>query len=71
VRGWSFTDWGDEIAVNVPLERARSQDSDALVLPGGVNNPDALRIQPAAVDFVRPFFDDEKPVAAICHARGR
>lgn len=67
VRGWNFTDWGDEIAVDVPLDRARPQDFDALLLPGGVINPDALRIQPAAVDFVRAFFDDEKPVAAICH----
>jgi protease I len=67
VRGWNFTDWGDEIAVDVPLHRARSQDFDALLLPGGVINPDALRIQPAAVDFVRAFFEDEKPIAAICH----
>jgi protease I len=60
VRGWNFTDWGDEIAVDVPLHRARSQDFDALLLPGGVINPDALRIQPAAVDFVRAFFEDER-----------
>jgi protease I len=67
VRGWNFTDWGDEIAVDVPLHTARSQDFDALLLPGGVINPDALRIQPAAVDFVRAFFEDERPIAAICH----
>jgi protease I len=67
VRGWNFTNWGDEIAVDVPLDRARSQDFDALLLPGGVINPDSLRIQPAAVDFIRTFFEDGKPVAAICH----
>ncbi|HLK84408.1 MAG TPA: type 1 glutamine amidotransferase domain-containing protein [Xanthobacteraceae bacterium] len=67
VRGWNFTDWGDEIAVDVPLDKARPQDFDALLLPGGVINPDALRIQPAAVDFVRAFLADGKPVAAICH----
>jgi protease I len=67
VRGWNFTDWGDEIAVDVPLDRARSQDFDALLLPGGVISPDALRIQPAAVEFVRAFFEDERLIAAICH----
>src|SRR6185369_15413981 len=56
VRGWNFTDWGDEIAVDVALDRARPQDFDALHLPGGVINPDALRMQPKAVDFVKAFF---------------
>jgi protease I len=50
VRGWNFTDWGDEIAVDVPL--------NASLVPGGVINPDALRIRPAAVDF----FEDDGPV---------
>jgi protease I len=67
VRGWNFTDWGDEVAVDVPLDRARPQDFDALLLPGGVMNPDNLRMQPEAVDFVRAFFDAGKPVAVICH----
>jgi protease I len=67
VRGWNFTDWGDEIAVDVPLDRARPEDFDALLLPGGVMNPDTLRMQPPAVEFVRAFFDSGKPVAVICH----
>jgi protease I len=67
VRGWNFTDWGDDIAVDVNLAEARSEDFDALLLPGGVMNPDSLRIQPAAVEFVRAFFDGGKPVAVICH----
>jgi protease I len=67
VRGWNFTEWGEEVAVDVPLSHARAQDFDALLLPGGVMNPDNLRIQSDAVAFVRDFFDAGKPVAVICH----
>jgi protease I len=67
IRGWNFTDWGDELPVDVPLDRARPDDFDALLLPGGVINPDKLRIEPAAVAFAKAFFDADKPVAAICH----
>jgi protease I len=67
VRGWNFTDWGDELPVDVQLDRASPQDFDALLLPGGVINPDLLRVQPKAVSFVKSFFDAGKPVAAICH----
>jgi protease I len=67
VRGWNFTDWGDELSVDVALDRARPDDFDALLLPGGVINPDALRMQPKAVAFVKAFFDAGKPVASICH----
>jgi deglycase len=67
VRGWNFTEWGDEIAVDVPLDVARAEDYDALHLPGGVMNPDQLRIDPRALAFVRKFFDTQKPVAVICH----
>lgn len=67
VRGWNFTEWGDELSVDVALDRARPQDFDALLLPGGVINPDALRIQPKAIDFIKAFFDAGKPVASICH----
>jgi protease I len=67
VRGWNFTDWGDRLPVDVPLDRARPDDFDALLLPGGVMNPDALRMQPKAVGFVKAFFDAGKPVAVICH----
>jgi protease I len=67
VRGWNHTDWGDEFPVDVALDKAPPDDFDALLLPGGVINPDALRIQPKAVDFVKAFFQSGKPVAAICH----
>ena len=67
VRGWKFTDWGDEVRVDAPLDQAKAEDFDALMLPGGVMNPDILRTQPKAVAFVKAFFDAGKPVAAICH----
>jgi protease I len=67
VRGWNFTDWGDEFPVDVGLDRAQTGDFDALLLPGGVMNPDALRMQAQAVAFVKAFFDAGKPVAVICH----
>ena len=67
VRGWNFTDWGDEFAVDVGLDHARCEEFHALHLPGGVMNPDALRMQPLAVAFVRAFFDAGKPVSVICH----
>jgi protease I len=53
--------------VDVPLNNAKSEDFDALLLPGGVANPDQLRIIPRAVSFIREFFETGKPVAAICH----
>lgn len=67
VKGWKFTEWGDEIDVDIPLDSARAEDFDALLLPGGVINPDKLRMNPRAVAFVRAFYDANKPIAAICH----
>jgi protease I len=67
VRGWKFTDWGDELPVDVPLDSTSPEDFDALLLPGGVINPDKLRMEPKAVSFVKSFFSAGKPVAAICH----
>lgn len=67
VRGWNHTEWGDEVKVDVHFEQARPQDFDALLLPGGVINPDKLRLEPRAIEFVKAFFDNNKPVAAICH----
>jgi len=67
VRGWNFTEWGDHVPVDVNLDKAKPQDFDALLLPGGVINPDRLRMIPDAVSFVKAFFDAGKPVAAICH----
>ena len=53
--------------MDLPLAQARAQDFDALLLPGGVMNPDSLRMNPRAVEFVKAFFDAGKPVAVICH----
>ncbi|MFL6332682.1 MAG: type 1 glutamine amidotransferase domain-containing protein [Pyrinomonadaceae bacterium] len=68
VQGWQHFDLGDLYEVDVPLAEADAAEFDALLLPGGVANPDQLRMQPKAVEFVRAFFDAGKPVAAICHA---
>jgi protease I len=67
VKGWQHTDWGDEFPVDRALSAARADDFDALLLPGGVMNPDHLRQDAAAVRFVRDFYDASKPIAAICH----
>jgi protease I len=68
VRGWKMKEWGEEVAVDRSLDDADPEDYDALVLPGGVINADALRVQPKAVKFVQAFFDADKPVGVICHA---
>jgi protease I len=67
VKGWQATEWGDEFTVDVPLDRASAKDYSALLLPGGVMNPDKLRRNENALNFVREFFASGKPVAAICH----
>jgi protease I len=67
IKGWNHKDWGEEVAVDVELKSANPAEFDALLLPGGVMNPDQLRMNPDAVRFVKPFFDNGKPVAAICH----
>jgi len=68
VQGANHHDKGERFRVDVPLEQARAEDFDALLLPGGVANPDQLRMNRRAVAFVKHFFDAGKPVAAICHA---
>jgi protease I len=67
VKGWQHTEWGDKFPVDIPLDAARPEEFEALLLPGGVMNPDKLRMQPKAVAFAKAFFDAGKPVAAICH----
>jgi protease I len=67
VRGWNHQDWGDEVDVDVALDDAAADEYDALLLPGGVMNPDILRTIPQAVQFARDFFDAGKPIASICH----
>lgn len=59
---------GTKVDVDVNVDEVDAVDFDGLLLPGGVQNPDALRTEPEAVNFVRDFFDQQKPVAAICHA---
>lgn len=68
IRGWADGDWGDSLEVDGTVDEHTSEDFDALVLPGGVMNPDKLRMDETAVAFVRNFFEEGKPVAAICHA---
>ena len=67
VKGWQHANWGDEIPVDRRLEEARPEEYDALLLPGGVMNPDKLRANQQAVQFVKAFVDTGKPIAAICH----
>ncbi|HLK51259.1 MAG TPA: type 1 glutamine amidotransferase domain-containing protein [Bryobacteraceae bacterium] len=67
IRAWNHTEWGEYLKVDVPLDHASHDRFEALLLPGGVMNPDRLRMQPKAVSFVRAFFDANKPVATICH----
>ena len=67
IKGWKDRNWGDEVEVDLAVKDARAQDFDALVLPGGVMNPDKLRRDEHVQRFVREFFDAGKPVSAICH----
>jgi|ERR1035437_3654203 protease I len=68
IKGWKNTKWGDKFKVDVTIDEALSADYDMLVLPGGVMNTDTLRTNESAVKFVADFFEQEKPIAAICHA---
>ena len=67
VQGWKHFDKADRFHVDVPLDEARAEDYDALLLPGGVANPDQLRTIAKAVQFVKAFVDEGKPVGVICH----
>jgi protease I len=67
VRAWNEKNWSDYYTVDLPLDEAKADQFDALLLPGGVMNPDKLRTIPKAVEFVKAFFTENKPVAAICH----
>jgi protease I len=67
IRGWKDRNWGDAFSVDRTVGEASADDYDALVLPGGVMNPDKLRVDHDAVAFVRRFFEKGKPVGAICH----
>lgn len=67
IKAWNHGNWSREIEVDLTIDEAKESDFDALVLPGGVINPDKLRRYPEAVDFVRRFFENNKFVASICH----
>ena len=68
VRSWAKGDWGNSYPVDLSLQEAKADDFDALVLPGGVINSDRLRVQQVAVELVKQFSKQGKPIAAICHA---
>ena len=68
VQGYHHLDKGDAFQVDKSVADVSADDYDGLVLPGGVANPDALRTDENAIEFVRAFFTEQKPVAAICHA---
>ncbi|REL33294.1 type 1 glutamine amidotransferase [Rhodohalobacter sp. SW132] len=67
IRAWKHTEWSSEYKVDVPLDEADTENYDALLLPGGVLNPDQLRTEEKAIQFIRDFIESDKPVAAICH----
>ncbi|WP_374405084.1 type 1 glutamine amidotransferase domain-containing protein [Pelagerythrobacter sp.] len=67
IRGWAEKDWGDEVKVDITVDEVGTGDYDALLLPGGQINPDVLRMNERAVNIVREFDRDGKPIAAICH----
>jgi len=67
VRGWQHRSWGDAFDVNQHVHQANAREFDALLLPGGVMNPDTLRMDSKSIEFVKHFIDFNKPIAAICH----
>lgn len=67
IKGWNKTNWGDSVEVDAVVADSKPEDFDALLLPGGVMNPDKLRDDEKALDFVRAFVHAGKPIAAICH----
>lgn len=67
IRGWNFKEWGQSVPVDKTLDQVRADDYDALILPGGVINPDHLRMENKAITFIQGFVQEGKPIAAICH----
>jgi protease I len=68
IRGWDMKDWGRPVPVDRTLDQVKADEYDAIVLPGGQINPDLLRINQQALDFILAFHKQEKTIAAICHA---
>lgn len=67
IKGWNVKDWGTPVPVDVTVDQANVDDYDLLLLPGGVMNPDYLRLEPKAISFIRAFGLTRRPIAAICH----
>lgn len=67
IKGWKHTEWGASVPVDLTVKEANAENFDALMLPGGVMNPDRLRMDESAVGFVKGFVKAGKPIAAICH----
>jgi protease I len=68
IKGWDKKDWGRTVKVDKTLDQVSASDYDALVLPGGQINPDLLRVEPKALNFIKDVFNAKKIVAAVCHA---
>jgi len=68
IKGWDKKDWGRPVKVDKTLDQVSSSDYDAVVLPGGQINPDLLRVEPKALEFIKDIFNAKKVVAAVCHA---
>ena len=68
IKGWDKKDWGRSVKVDKSLDDVKAEDYDALVLPGGQINPDLLRVNDKVLKLIRAFYDQQKVVAAICHA---
>jgi protease I len=67
IKGWNHTDWGERVAVDAGLDEVSAEDFDALLLPGGQMNPDALRLEDRVIELIEDFDQADKPIAAICH----
>ncbi len=67
VKGWKDKNWGDEFTVDKKIEEIKAEDFDGILLPGGVMNPDTLRLYPSVINFIKEFVKANKPIAAICH----
>ena len=68
IKGWDQKNWGRTVKVDKTLDQVSASDYDALVLSGGQINPDLLRVEPKALNFIRDVFNAKKIVAAVCHA---
>jgi len=67
IKGWNKDNWGEEVTVDVPLNKAKAVDYNGLLVPGGVMNSDTMRANPDYVNFAKAFFTAGKPIASICH----